>query len=133
MKPIKSNCIKEKCGSIEEVFEIQGKNNVEQSHDIVAAELICLTLRNMEKVKHVWNMDSQGIITFGKLNTVNIHDCSSLKSVFPTSVAKALKELERLEIKDCAMVEEIIAKEEGIETITLFVFPRLYLDRRAHV
>ena len=70
-------------------------------------------------------LDPQGIITFGKLNTVNIHDCSSLKSVFPTSVAKALKELERLEIKDCAMVEEIIAKEEGIETTTLFVFPRL--------
>ena len=113
------------CDSLEEVFEIQGTNNVEESRDIAATELISLKLRNLEKVKHVWSMDPQGIITFGKLNTVNIHDCSSLKSVFPTSVAKALKELERLEIKDCAMVEEIIAKEEGIETTTLFVFPRL--------
>ena len=115
----------EKCGSIEEVFDIQGTNNVEESRDIAAAELISLTLRNLEKVKHVWSMDPQGIITFGKLRSINIEGCSSLKSVFPTSVAKALTQLENLEIEDCAMVEEIVAKEEGIETTTLFEFPKL--------
>ena len=47
----------EKCGSIEEVFEIQGINNVEESRDIAAAKLISLRLRNLEKVKHVWSMD----------------------------------------------------------------------------
>ena len=120
------------CGSIEEVFEIQQTNNVEETHDVAATELRSLTLRNLEKVKHVWSMDPQGIITFGKLKTVYIHRCSNLKSVFPTSVAKALMQLEKLEIKDCATVEEIVAKEEGIETTTLFVFPRLsflYLER----
>ena len=117
------------CDSLEEVFEIQGTNNVEESHDIAAAELISLRLRNLKKVKHVWSMDPQGIITFGKLRTIEIKGCSSLKSVFPTSVAKALTQLERLEIKDCATVEEIVAKEEGIETTTLFVFPQLtYLE-----
>ena len=115
----------EKCSSIEEVFDIQGINNVKESRDIVAAELISLTLRNLEKVKHVWSMDPQGIITFGKLRTINIEGCSSLKSVFPTSVAKALTQLENLEIKDCATVEEIVAKEEEIKTTTLFEFPKL--------
>ena len=84
----------------------------------------------MGSMKMIWPdqliLDPQGIITFGKLNTVNIHSCSSLKSVFPTSVAKALMQLEELRITDCATVEEIIAKEEGIETTTLFVFPRLF-------
>ena len=115
----------EKCSSIEEVFDIQGTNIVEESRDITAAELISLTLRNLEKVKHVWNMDPQGIITFRKLRTIEIKGCSSLKSIFPTSVAKALMQLEKLEIEDCAMVEEIVAKEEGIETTTLFKFPQL--------
>ena len=110
------------CGSIEEVFDIQGINNVEESR---AAELISLILRYLKKVKHVWNMDPQEIITFEKLRTIEIEGCSSLKSVFPTSVAKALKQLEQLEIKDCAMVEEIVAKEEGIEPTTLFEFPQL--------
>ena len=113
------------CNSLEEVFEIQGTNNVEESHDIAAAELMTLKLRNLEKVKHVWSMDPQGIITFVKLCTITIKGCSSLKSVFPTSVAKALMQLEMLEIEDCAMVEEIVAKEEGIETTTLFEFPQL--------
>nr|POE83303.1 disease resistance protein [Quercus suber] len=115
----------EKCGSIEEVFDIQETNNVEESRDIVAAELISLTLRNLKKVKHVWSMNPQGIITFGKLRTMKIECCSSLKSVFPTFVAKAHMQLEMLEIKDCASVEEIVAKDEGIETTTLFAFPQL--------
>ena len=113
------------CDSLEEVFEIQGTNNVEESRDIAATELISLKLRNLEKVKHVWSMDPQGIITFAKLCTVEINRCWSLKSVFPTSVAETLMQLEKLEIKDCAMVEEIVANEEGIETTTLFVFPKL--------
>ena len=73
-------------------------------------------------------MDPQGIITFGKLRIIEIEGCSSLKSVFPTSVAKTLMQLEKLEIKDCATVEEIVAKAEGIETTTLFVFPQLTLE-----
>ena len=115
----------EDCNSLEEVFEIQETNNVEQSRDIAAAELTSLTLRYLKKVKHVWSMDPQGIITFVKLRTIKIWDCSSLKSVFPTSVAKALMQLKELEIRDCAMVEEIVAKEDGIETTTLFEFPQL--------
>ncbi|XP_075656718.1 disease resistance protein At4g27190-like [Castanea sativa] len=113
------------CDSVEEIFEIQGTNNVEESRDIAAAELISSKLRDLEKVKHVWSMDPQKIITFAKLRTIEIDGCSCLKSVFPTSVAKALSQLEALEIKDCAMMEEIVAKEEGIETTTLFVFPKL--------
>ncbi|KAK7852037.1 disease resistance protein rps2 [Quercus suber] len=113
------------CDSLEEVFEIQGTNNVEESRDIAAAELMSLTLRNLEKVKHVWSMDPQGIITFVKLDVIEISGCSSLRSVFPTSVTKALMQLEKLRIINCATVEEIVAKEEGIETTTLFVFPQL--------
>ncbi|KAL0005364.1 hypothetical protein SO802_012925 [Lithocarpus litseifolius] len=112
-------------GSIEEVFEIQRINNVEETHDIAATQLKSLKLINLGKLKHVWSMDPQGIITFAKLRKIEIRGCSSLKSVFPTSVAKALMQLEELEINDCATVEEIVAKEEGIETATSFEFPRL--------
>ncbi|XP_050275389.1 probable disease resistance protein At4g27220 isoform X2 [Quercus robur] len=97
---------------------------------VVFPNLEELKIEGMGSMKMIWPdqliLDPQGIITFGKLNTVNIYSCSSLKSVFPTSVAKALMQLEKLEIWDCATVEEIIAKEEGIETTTLFVFPRLF-------
>ena len=113
------------CGSIEEVFEIQRTNNVEETPDIAATELRSLELINLGKLKHVWSTDPQGIITFANLCKIEIKGCSSLKSVFPTSVARALMQLEKLVIEDCATVEEIVAKEEGIETTTLFVFPQL--------
>ncbi|KAM3707023.1 hypothetical protein ACJW31_03G193700 [Castanea mollissima] len=113
------------CGSIEEVFEIPRTNNVEETHDIVVTELRSLELINLEKLKHVWSMDHQGIFTFAKLRTIRIVGCSSLKRVFSISVAKDLMQLEELEITDSATVEEIVAKEEGIETTTLSVFPRL--------
>ena len=106
-----------RCGSIEEVFEIQGTNNVEETRDIAVTELRSLELRNLENMKHVWSMDPQGIIIFEKLRTVRIFGCSSLKSVFPMSVAKSLMQLEELSIEDCA-VEEIVAKEEIIEMAT---------------
>ncbi|KAM4110456.1 hypothetical protein ACB094_03G196700 [Castanea mollissima] len=113
------------CGSIEEVFEIPRTNNVEETHDIVVTELRSLELINLGKLKHVWSLDPQGIFTFAKLRTIRIVGCSSLKRVFSTFEAKALMQLEKLEIRDSAMVEEIVAKEEGIETTTLSVFPRL--------
>ncbi|KAL4639789.1 hypothetical protein ACB092_03G243400 [Castanea dentata] len=113
------------CGSIEEVCEIPRTNNVEETHDIVVTELRSLELINLGKLKHVWSMDPQGIFTFAKLGSIIIVGCSSLKRVFSTSEAKALMQLEELEIRDSATVEEIVAKEEGIETTTLSVFPRL--------
>ena len=109
------------CGSIEEVFEIQG-TNVKEAGDM---ELRDLWLWSLPKLKHVWSMDPQEIFSFEKLQSVTIWDCPSLKSVFPTSVAKALVQLKELWIQDCA-VEEIVAKEEGIDyNPTLFLFPQL--------
>ncbi|KAL4637883.1 hypothetical protein ACB092_03G109800 [Castanea dentata] len=91
-----------------------------------------LEIKGMDSMEMIWSnqliSDCFGkleIITFAKLRTIEIDGCSCLKSVFPTSVAKALSQLEALEIKDCAMMEEIVAKEEGIETTTLFVFLKL--------
>ncbi len=118
------------CGSVEEVFEIQG-TNVKEAGDMAAIELRVLELYSLPKLKHVWSMDPQEIFSFEKLQSVTIRDCPSLKSVFPTSVAKALVQLKELDIRYCA-VEEIVAKEEGIETVTLFLFPqltRLFIER----
>ena len=111
------------CGSVEEVFEIQG-TNVKEAGDMAAIELRELWLENLPKLKHVWTMDPQEIFSFEKLQSITIWGCDSLKSVFPTSVAKALVQLKELYITECA-VEEIVAKEEGIETVTFFLFPQL--------
>ncbi|KAL4639792.1 hypothetical protein ACB092_03G243700 [Castanea dentata] len=100
---------------------------------VVFPNLEKLEIEGMDSLKMIWLdqliLDSfcklENCESFAKLRTIKIVYCSSLKRVFPTSVAKALMQLEELEIMDSATVEEIVAKEEGIETTTLSVFPRL--------
>ena len=110
------------CNSVEEVFEVRGAN-VDEICGMVPTQLRVLTLINLPKLKHVWTSDLLSILTFQTLREVQVSNCKSLKSLFPTSVAKSLEQLERLEISDSGL-EEIIAVEEGSETVQ-FMFPRI--------
>ncbi|XP_075649596.1 disease resistance protein At4g27190-like [Castanea sativa] len=113
------------CNSVEEVFDNIRGVNVDEICDTVSNKLRVLTLFNLPKLKHVWSLDLQAILTFQNLHTLKISYCKSLKSLFPVSVAKSLEQLQWLEIFDCGL-EEIVAMEEGLETVTKFVFPRLF-------
>ena len=86
-----------------------------------------MELYNLPNLKHIWSKDPNGAFTFPKLKEINVHWCSSLKSLFPTFVAKDLLQLESLQLSDCDGIEEVVGKEEGgEETITpKFVFPHL--------
>jgi hypothetical protein len=99
---------------------IRNCNSVEE----VSTQLKYLYLFDLPKLKHVWSSDPQTMLTFQNLREVRVCRCKSLKSLFPASVAKSLEQLEELYIKDCGL-EEIVAMEEGLETTTKFVFPRL--------
>ena len=111
------------CNSLEEVFEIRGVH-VDEICDTVSTQLRDLWLFNLPKLKHVWSLDLQAILTFQNLRTVVVKYCKILKSLFPVSVAKSLEQLESLTIHDCCL-EEIVALEEGVETTIKFVFPRI--------
>ena len=112
------------CNSVEEVFDIRGEN-VDEICDTVSNKLKVLTLFNLPKLKHVWSLNVQAILTFQNLYNIKVSNCKSLKSLFPVSVAKSLEQLQHLEIRNCGL-EEIVAMEEGLETVTKFVFPRLF-------
>ncbi|XP_034206980.1 disease resistance protein At4g27190-like [Prunus dulcis] len=59
---------------------------------------------------------------------IEINSCESLKNIFPASVAKGLQQLRELNVRDCGILEEIVAKE-GVETTPIeeFVFPKVTL------
>ena len=59
------------CNSIEEVFEIRGVN-VDEICDTVSTQLRVLWLFNLPKLKHVWSLDLQAILTFQNLRTVEV-------------------------------------------------------------
>ncbi|KAL6323770.1 hypothetical protein AAG906_002238 [Vitis piasezkii] len=78
----------------------------------------------MVKIWSVRKKDSRGYLAFQSLNSLKVGNCASLKYLFPASVAKGLVQLKVLEIFDCG-VEEIVANENGLEEVPIFLFPRL--------
>ncbi|XP_050274627.1 disease resistance protein L6-like isoform X2 [Quercus robur] len=114
----------EDCTTVEEVFEVRGEN-VDEICDKGSTQLRHLTLINLPKLKHVWTSDPETILTFQNLLQVKVSKCKTLKSLFPVSVARSLEQLESLHINDCELMEEIIALEEGLETMIKFVFPQI--------
>ncbi|KAJ6918356.1 disease resistance protein [Populus alba x Populus x berolinensis] len=112
------------CDSVEEIFDLQALINVEQRLAVTASQLRVVFLWNLPQLKHVWNRDPQGILSFHNLCTVDVGDCPGLRSLFPASIAQNLPQLEQLQIDTCG-VEEIVAKDEGLEEGPEFLFPKV--------
>ena len=111
------------CSSLDEIFEPQA-SICGKTQAITATQLRKLELHDLPKLKHVWNMDSQGLLSFPNLLSINVMGCDTLKSIFPASVGRNLLHLEELWIEKCCMVEEIFAKEEEVNEVVPR-FPRL--------
>jgi hypothetical protein len=118
------NLLIKDCDSVEEIFDLQVLINVEQRLAATATQLRLVHLCNLPHLKHVWNRDPQGILSFNNLCAVHAQGCLGLRSLFPASVALNLLQLEELQIENCG-VEEIVAKDEGLEEGPEFWFPKV--------
>ncbi|GLT52135.1 hypothetical protein SLA2020_254900 [Shorea laevis] len=109
------------CASVEELFKV-GEINLKES---VQTELRNLSIDDLPSLKHVWDKDPEGILTFHSLEAVIVSRCWSIKNVFPASVARSLKQLQKLKLDNCG-VEEIVAMgREETDAVVKFVFPQL--------
>ncbi|KAL5844625.1 hypothetical protein ACOSQ4_010583 [Xanthoceras sorbifolium] len=119
------------CSSLDEIFELQA-SSCGKTQAITAIQLRKLVLNDLPKLKHIWDMDSQGFLTFQNLLSIQVIGCDSLKSIFPASVGRNLLLLEELWIEKCSMVEEIFAKEEVVDEVVPR-FPQLTVLRLAEL
>ncbi|KAF8038994.1 hypothetical protein BT93_B1519 [Corymbia citriodora subsp. variegata] len=111
------------CGSLEVVFHVQEFNFSEARTSIF--QLRELVLTRLPKMKQVWSDNHQGGLTYGRLRCMEVVKCERLKSLFPSSVAKSMTQLEQLLVSSCG-VEEIIAEEDGVDmSANDLFFPRL--------
>ncbi|TXG71340.1 hypothetical protein EZV62_006275 [Acer yangbiense] len=113
------------CDSIEEIFILEALGG-KKTQAIAAAQLRTLQIHYLPKLKHVWNVNSQVILSYHNLHSISVEYCDSLKSLFPASVARGFVQLEELSIQNC-MMEEITAKDDTVEVeaVLRFFFPRL--------
>ncbi|XP_039173399.1 uncharacterized protein LOC120286272 [Eucalyptus grandis] len=108
------------CGALEVVFELQPLNHLDRNP--IAIPLKVLTVSTLPKLKCVWDKELHCQVKFQGLRSISVSRCESLSSLFPTSVAKDLMQLEVLKIDQCG-IAEIIEKEDGL--VPRFVFPKL--------
>ena len=113
------------CGSLQEIFELEGQE-VTATQAVTVTQLKKLFMRRLPKLKRVWNKDPHGTFSFENLIEIEVVGCESLMTLFPTSVAICLKQLDDLRIVKCG-IEEIIEQEEGAKEEERFVFPKLTL------
>ncbi|XP_044470774.1 probable disease resistance protein At4g27220 isoform X3 [Mangifera indica] len=64
---------------------------------------------------------------YQNLTQLVLWNCGNIKYAFPPSIVKTLHQLQQLMIGDCKVLEEIVAKEEGVNVMVNFVFPNLTL------
>ncbi|KAI9073085.1 hypothetical protein K1719_044956 [Acacia pycnantha] len=112
------------CDMLEIVFDFDVE---EMDSSSVVVPLKMLRLRSLPKLKNVWSDHYQGNVSFPSLRSVDVYNCESLTSIFPTlSIAKGmLCDLEELQISKCG-VDVIVAKDQVSESVAVtFQFPRL--------
>ncbi|XP_058003601.1 uncharacterized protein LOC110667642 [Hevea brasiliensis] len=116
----------EKCDSVKDVFEFEGLNAVKDDFRPMET-LNQLQLIDLPRLRHVFNEDHKGILTFKNLTLLKVHNCSNLTNVFTVSMALGLVNLQHMEVKRCSLVEQIITKESSDEEMMRdkTIFPSL--------
>ena len=83
-----------------------------------------LYVQGLDNVRALWH-NQLLVDSVSKLKELSINSCNKLLNVFPLSLAKALVQLEDLQIHSCGLLEEIVANENEDEATPLVLFPRL--------
>ncbi|ONI20611.1 hypothetical protein PRUPE_2G025200 [Prunus persica] len=112
------------------VLSIEYDNNIEylmtRQHSAFR-NLKSATFKEVNKLKVVCHGKLPDKRSFMNLRSIAINHCNELKYVFSLSVAQNLVQLQSLNVKNCAKVEEIISKErmEDDNASHRISFPRL--------
>ncbi|OWM69584.1 hypothetical protein CDL15_Pgr014045 [Punica granatum] len=103
------------CGAVVEVFE---PLRADAAGDVeLLSSLGTLHLRDLPMLRLIFPKGFHRTRSFMELHTIQVHNCSRLLNVLTPNMVKSLARLLKIEIKDCTMLEEIIAKEKEDEEI----------------
>ena len=72
----------------------------------------------MNSMTEIWHSSLPTSDSFSSLKEIKLFHCDKLQSLFPTSIVRALLQLEQLTINS-REVEEIVAKENGVEAVPM--------------
>ncbi|KAF8019373.1 hypothetical protein BT93_G0139 [Corymbia citriodora subsp. variegata] len=107
------------CRSIEIIYESDGM-------DTEVGKLTTLVLRDLEKLRHIWQCNDLPNVPFPNLRDVEVVRCSHLEMLFPTFTAKFLGQIEELMVESCEDMKQIAGHEKPEEVVgTTITFSNL--------
>ncbi|XP_039173436.1 probable disease resistance protein At4g27220 [Eucalyptus grandis] len=106
------------CDSLEVVFKLQPPNPLD-GKSVACSPLKELKLDDLPMLNCVWEKELYRHIKFHCLRSVTLRRCGRLASLFLTSIARDLIQLEELEINQCSIVELI--EKEGLSELCINV------------
>ncbi|KAG5555944.1 hypothetical protein RHGRI_006553 [Rhododendron griersonianum] len=112
-----------RCDSLEVVFELEGLESNEPNPEILCP-LKFVKLHDLPKLNCISKRDPVGI---KYIQTLEIHNCNSLRYVFAPTMTKSIPQLRKLEISRCEMLSRIVAEENGLgeSSVDEVEFPQL--------
>ncbi|KAG5555889.1 hypothetical protein RHGRI_006516 [Rhododendron griersonianum] len=113
----------ESCNSLEVVFELEGLESNEPNLEILSP-LKFVKLRELPKLNCISKRDP---VCFKYIQTLEIHNCNSLRYVFAPTKTKSIPQLRELKVSSCEMLSRIVAKENGLgeSSVDEVEFPQL--------
>ncbi|KAJ0099955.1 hypothetical protein Patl1_21927 [Pistacia atlantica] len=87
-----------------------------------------LDVRSCESLEQVFDLEEnrQEIMGLKKLKSLKIDNCNNLRYIFTPSMLLGLVQLQKIEVKNCALIEEIIKKEAQKDAVSdKIVIPQL--------
>lgn len=98
------------CSSIEVVFDLEGYLKCSgQALDLLFPKLTNIEISNIKNLSYVWGIVPHRVKGFQNLRFLTISNCDSLKHVFTSIIAREITNLEKLEVRSCALIENIVA------------------------
>ncbi|MBA0576324.1 hypothetical protein Golob_028145, partial [Gossypium lobatum] len=117
-------CIVEECNQMENIIDRDQTSIAFQDNDSIGVEferLKSLHICNLPKLKGIWqgSIESKSLCS---LTTLSLKGCNSIGVLFSQGMIIRLSQLEKLEVKDCCLLKEIIEDGSRVESHS---FPKL--------
>ncbi|CAJ2639482.1 unnamed protein product [Trifolium pratense] len=113
------------CALVEEIFELSFNENSSAEN----ATHLKVVIDGLPKLKNIWSGDLRRILSFQILIFVRVTNCESLEYLLPLSIATRCSHLQKLHIKNCGNMKEIVAEEKekefGVSAAPTFEFNQL--------
>ncbi|XP_056172816.1 disease resistance protein At4g27190-like isoform X2 [Syzygium oleosum] len=114
------------CPSLDSLFDCGSLDANTEQTTVLLPKLEQVRVTKAGKMRSLVKSDSQMIWGFPSLKIVSVTNCSDMKYLFPNFTATTLEKLERIDIRQCEQLKEVVPEEEGGQSkVDVMSFPSL--------